>query len=356
MFRLRRVGCRGAAAALARDRVGVEAASYPAAGIVFGSERSPSRGSDVPRDWRPDAIDAYLTLLYVPAPATIYKGIHKLEPGHVLVAERGAIRTSRYWDLHFSGDGDARREDDYLEQLDALLAESVALRQIADVPLGAFLSGGIDSSAVAAYMVETSSRPPLTISVGFDHARYDELAHAKRVADHLACEFHPMTVTPDIVSLLPKLAWHFDELFADSSAVLTYYVSKASANWSPSRCRARGDELWPAKPGTASNSGNRTRQGLGPATAAAELAGRCPSVKGARAPASRVGLRQPTPNTRMACSEPDADPPLLVRLRRQRPRCRSVRHLPRRLSPLPLTDPADRGLYTDVHTTWWTTS
>src|SRR5207253_6306199 len=136
---------------------------------------------------------------------------HKLEAGHVLVAERGAIRTSRYWDLQFTGEGDPLREDEYLEQLDALLAESVALRQIADVPLGAFLSGGIDSSAVAAYMVETSPRPPVTISVGFNNAAYDELDHAKRVAEHLGCEFHPRTVTPDIVSLLPKLAWHLDE-------------------------------------------------------------------------------------------------------------------------------------------------
>ena len=155
-------------------------AELPGRGIVFGSElKSLLEDPDVPRDWRPDAIDAYLTLLYIPAPATIYKGIHKLEPGHVLVAEKGTVRTSRYWDLEFTGDGDPRREEEYLEELDALLRESVALRLIADVPLGAFLSGGIDSSAVAAYMVETSTRPPVTISVGFDHARYDELAHAQ---------------------------------------------------------------------------------------------------------------------------------------------------------------------------------
>jgi asparagine synthase (glutamine-hydrolysing) len=194
---------------LARDRVGVKPLYYaelPGRGIVFGSElKALLEDPDVPRDWRPEAIDAFLTLLYIPAPATIYKGVHKLEPGHILIAEKGSVRTSRYWDLQFTGEGDARREDEYLEQLDALLSE-----------------------AVAAYMVETSSRPPVTISVGFDHARYDELAHARRVAEHLGCEFHPRTVTPDIVSLLPKLAWHFDEPFADSSAIPSFYVAQLS--------------------------------------------------------------------------------------------------------------------------------
>src|SRR3982750_2883179 len=145
---------------LARDRVGVKPLYYaelPGRGIVFGSElKSLLEDPEVPRQWRPAASAAYPTLLYIPAPATIYQGIHKLEPGHVLIAEKGTVRTSRYWDLTFTGDGDARKESDYLEELDALLRESVALRQIADVPLGAFLSGGIDSSAVAAYMVETS--------------------------------------------------------------------------------------------------------------------------------------------------------------------------------------------------------
>src|SRR6187397_1647282 len=217
---------------------------------------------------------------------TIYKGIHKLAPGHVLVAERGTVRTSRYWDLNFTGEGDPMREEEYLEQLDALLSESVALRQIADVPLGAFLSGGIDSSAVAAYMVETSPRPPITISVGFDHARYDELAHAKRVAEHLGCEFHPMTVTPDIVSLLPKLAWHFDEPFADSSAVPTYYVSKAARELvTVALSGDGGDELWAgyARHGVEQWE-QRVRTSLGSASHFAGWIGRALplSVKGAR--------------------------------------------------------------------------
>jgi asparagine synthase (glutamine-hydrolysing) len=346
---------------LARDRLGVKPLYYtelPGRGIVFGSElKSLLEDPDVARDWSPEAIDSYLTLLYIPAPATIYKSIHKLEPGHVLVAERGTVRTSRYWDLEFTGDGDPLREEEYLEQLDALLSESVALRQIADVPLGAFLSGGIDSSAVAAYMVETSSRPPVTISVGFDDARYDELAHAKRVAEHLGCEFHPRTVTPDIVSLLPKLAWHFDEPFADSSAVPTYYVSKAARELvTVALSGDGGDELWA---GYARHRVDQWEQGarkaLGPASGIAAALGRALplSVKGARAlrhlgsdPGHAYALKhaygmfEPDAKTRLyssdfAASVSGSDP--FSSFRTAYARCRSL-------------DPVDRGLYTDVHT------
>ena len=346
---------------LARDRVGVKPLYYadlPGRGIVFGSElKSLLEDPDVPREWRPEAIDAYLTLLYVPAPGTIYQGIQKLEPGHVLVAQDGAIRTSRYWDLNFTGDGDPAREDEYLERLDALLAESVALRQIADVPLGAFLSGGIDSSAVAAYMVQTSAQPPKTISVGFDHAGYDELGHARRVAEHLGCEFHPRTVTPDIVSLLPTLAWHFDEPFADSSAVPTYYVSKAARELvTVALSGDGGDELWAGYTRhRVEQWEQRARTALGPARAAAGALGRALplSVKGARAlrhlgaaPDQAYALKhaygmfEPDAKTRLysgdfAASVRGADP--FARFRDVYARCQS-------------TDPVDRGLYVDVHT------
>ncbi len=213
---------------------------------MFGSEiKSLLVDGDVPRDWRPEAIDAYLTLLYIPAPDTIYRAVHKLPPGHILVAERGAIRVSRYWDLQFTGDGDAAREKEYLEQLDSLLGEAVRLRLVSDVPLGAFLSGGIDSSTVVAYMKEASGAPPVTIAVGFDDAAYDEVRHAEAVARHLGCEFHPLTANPRVDDLLPKLAWHFDEPFADSSAVPTYYVSKAARELvTVALSGDGGDELW----------------------------------------------------------------------------------------------------------------
>ncbi len=234
---------------LARDRLGVKPLYYsalPGGGLTFGSEiKSLLADPSVPRDWRPDALDAYLTLLYVPAPATIYRSIQKLPPGHLLVAERGSVRTRQYWDLEFTGTGDAAREDEYLEQLDALLRESVKLRLISDVPLGAFLSGGIDSSTVVSYMVETSDAPVVTTSVGFDVHAYDELHHAEAVARHLGCEYHPQAADPKVEDLLPALAWHFDEPFADSSAVPTYYVSKAARELvTVALSGDGGDELW----------------------------------------------------------------------------------------------------------------
>jgi asparagine synthase (glutamine-hydrolysing) len=276
---------------LARDRLGVKPLYYaelPGVGVVFGSElKALLEDPDVPREWRPDAVDAYLTLLYIPAPATIYRGISKLPAAHVLVADKSGVRTFRYWDLEFTGEGDVQREEEYLERLDALLRESVALRQISDVPLGAFLSGGIDSTAVAAYMVETSPRPPVTISVGFNHAPYDELTHAKTVATHLGCEFHPRTVSPDVVSLLPKLAWHFDEPFADSSAVPTYYVSKAARELvTVALSGDGGDELWAGYARhRVEGMEQRARTLLGPARPVAGWLGHALplSLKGARA-------------------------------------------------------------------------
>ena len=346
---------------LARDRLGVKPLYYaeiPERGVVFGSElKSLLEDPDLPREWRADAVDAYLTLLYIPAPSTIYGGIHKLPPAHVLVAENGTIRTSRYWDLEFTGDGDDCRESQYVERLEALLAESVRLRQVSDVPLGTFLSGGIDSSAVAAYMVETSERPPVTISVGFDHSAYDELSHARRVAEHLGCEFHARTVTPDIASVLPKLVWHFDEPFADSSAVPTYYVSKAARELvTVALSGDGGDELWA---GYARHRverwEQRARTVLGLATrAAGNLAHALPlSLKGARALrhlaadsadayAFKHGYGMFEPEAKSRLYSPDfsasvrgADP--FAAFRDIYRRCAS-------------TDPLDRALYVDVHT------
>ena len=233
---------------LARDRLGVKPLHYAEVdgGLVFGSEiKSVLQDPSVPRDWRPEAIDEYLTLLFVPAPHSVYAGIQKLPPAHTLVAEHGRVRLSKYWDLEFTGDGDPRREQEYLEELDALLREAVSLRLVSDVPLGAFLSGGIDSSTVVAYMKDTSATPPVTIAVGFENQAYDESQHAELVARHLHCEFHALVASPQIEALLPKLAWHFDEPFADSSAVPTYYVSQAARQLvTVALSGDGGDELW----------------------------------------------------------------------------------------------------------------
>src|SRR5688572_16432212 len=274
---------------LARDRLGVKPLYYAPVpgGIVFGSEiKSLLADPEVPREWRADAIDAYLTLLYIPAPDTIYRGIHKLPPAHVLVAERGTIRTSRYWDLEFTGDGDARREEDYLAELDTQLREAVQLRLVSDVPLGAFLSGGIDSSTVVSYMVEVSKTPPVTIAVGFEDQAFDEVRHAEAVARHLGCDFHALTASPQVDELLPRLAWHFDEPFADSSAVPTYYVSKAARQLvTVALSGDGGDELWAGYARhRVEHWEQRVRTALGPATRAAGWLGQALplSLKGAR--------------------------------------------------------------------------
>ncbi|OLB60622.1 MAG: asparagine synthase (glutamine-hydrolyzing) [Acidobacteria bacterium 13_2_20CM_2_66_4] len=233
---------------LARDRLGVKPLYFARLpnGLVFGSEiKSLLQDESVPREWRADALDAYLTLEYIPGPATIYEHVEKLPPGHVLIAEGGEVRLRQYWDLRFTGDGDAGREDEYLERLDALLRDSVRMRLISDVPIGAFLSGGIDSSTVVAYMVETSDAPVVTTSVGFAERAFDELEHARVVAEHLGCEHHPVVANPDVRDLLPKLAWHFDEPFADPSAVPTYYVSAAARERvTVALSGDGGDELW----------------------------------------------------------------------------------------------------------------
>lgn len=233
---------------LFRDRLGVKPLYYSllSSGMVFGSEiKALLQDPEVPRDWSAEALDAYLALQYVPCPQTIYEAIFKLPPAHYLLAEPGRVTVRRYWDLTFSGTGDASREDEYLDRLEELLFEAVKLRMISDVPLGAFLSGGIDSSLVVAAMTKATNSRVITTSVGFAEHAFNELEYARTVAAHLGTESHEQVVQPDIADLLPKLAWHLDEPFADSSAVPTYYVSKAAREHvTVALSGDGGDELW----------------------------------------------------------------------------------------------------------------
>jgi asparagine synthase (glutamine-hydrolysing) len=233
---------------LVRDRLGVKPLYYSllSSGMVFGSEiKALLQDPDVPRDWSAEALDAYLALQYVPCPQTIYEAVFKLPAAHYLLAEPGRVSIKRYWDLPFTGTGDISREDEYLDQLEALLFEAVKLRMISDVPLGAFLSGGIDSSLVVAAMTKQSTSRVVTTSVGFSEHAFNELAYARTVATHLKTDAHEKVVEPDIADLLPKLAWHLDEPFADSSAVPTYYVSKAAREHvTVALSGDGGDELW----------------------------------------------------------------------------------------------------------------
>ncbi|HEY7499688.1 MAG TPA: asparagine synthase (glutamine-hydrolyzing) [Vicinamibacterales bacterium] len=238
---------------LARDRVGIKPVYYavPAGGgLVFGSEiKSILEDPAVDASWSPEAVDAYLTLLYVPSPNTIYQQIRKLPAGHVLVAERGSVRVSKYWDLEFTGTGNPADEARYLDELDALLTESVKMRLMSEVPLGAFLSGGIDSTTVVAYMAKTSASQVLATSVGFEDKEHNEIDKARRVAQHLGCRLATKLVDPQIEELLPRLAWHFDEPFGDSSAVPTYYVSAAARERvTVALSGDGGDELWAGYP------------------------------------------------------------------------------------------------------------
>lgn len=274
---------------LARDRLGVKPLYYALLpdGVVFGSEiKSLLEVPAVPREWDPEALDTYLTVGYIPAPRTIYRAVRKLDAAHTLTVEAGRASLRPYWDLHFTGTGDPAGERAYLDGLDALLDESVKLRLISDVPLGAFLSGGIDSSAVVSTMVRTSETPVLTVSVGFDAAGYDELDHACAVAAFLGCESKTEVVTPHVEDLLTRIAWHFDEPFADSSAVPTYYVSRAAREHvTVALSGDGGDELWAGYARHRVDGAERRARGLlGPlARPAGELAHILPlSMKGAR--------------------------------------------------------------------------
>jgi asparagine synthase (glutamine-hydrolysing) len=217
---------------LARDRVGKKPLYYaltPRGTLVFGSElKSLLEHPEVERHVDPQAVDAYLTLGYVPDPLCILAGVHKLPPGHHLTYAGGRVSLAQYWDFEFTPDEGAkqRRIEDYLEELRSLLDESVRIRLIADVPLGAFLSGGVDSSAVVGLMARNSDRPVKTFSIGFNEDSYDELKYARVAARHFNTEHHEFVVTPDICQLVDELAWHCDEPFADPSALPTYVVSK----------------------------------------------------------------------------------------------------------------------------------
>jgi len=236
---------------LARDRVGKKPLYYahtPQGTLVFGSElKSLLAHPELRREINPEALDAYLTFGYVPDPLCILRGVRKLPPGHFLTFNDGRLAMTQYWDFRFEPDeaAETRRAEDYLEELRALLDEAVRIRLISDVPLGAFLSGGVDSSAVVGLMARHSNRPVKTFSIGFNEDSYNELKYARIAAKHFATDHHEFIVTPDICQLVDELAWHFDEPFADPSALPTYMVSKlARAHVTVALSGDGGDELF----------------------------------------------------------------------------------------------------------------
>ncbi|MCA9068202.1 MAG: asparagine synthase (glutamine-hydrolyzing) [Planctomycetaceae bacterium] len=229
---------------LARDRLGQKPLFYRQEDqrLLFASElKALLQVPDAPRELNPQALDAYLLYQYVPHPMSILKGYHKLPPGHWAVYEQGQLRVERYWhppyDDVFAPNKNTGVADTpwtperWQRELRNTLTEAVNLRMRSDVPLGAFLSGGVDSTIIAGLMQQLSHQPVHTFSIGFPVAQFDERAFAREAALHLGTIHHEDLVEPHAIEILPRLIWHYDEPFADSSAIPTMYLSQMTRNY-----------------------------------------------------------------------------------------------------------------------------
>ena len=214
----------------ARDRMGKKPFYYHEGKgrFLFASEmKSILAEPSVPREIDPEAVDKYFSFGYIPAPTTIFRSVRKLRPGHLLTLEQGRpAEVRQYWDVRYAPSRDCRTESDYVDKLEALLKAAVERRLVSEVPLGAFLSGGLDSSVVVGTMAKIMDRPVKTFTIDFAEQGFSESADARLVADAFKTDHKVFTVKSDAIALLPDLVWHFDEPFADSSAVPTYHVSR----------------------------------------------------------------------------------------------------------------------------------
>ncbi len=222
---------------LARDRLGQKPLFYrcDAGRILFASElKSLLQVPNAPRELDPQAVDLYLTYQYVPDPHCILKGYAKLPPGHRAVWENGQITVERYWQPPYADTPERLTAtadwspDDWRRQLRETLTEAVRLRMRSDVPLGAFLSGGIDSTIIVGLMQSLSEQPVHTFSIGFPVKEFDETSYAREAAKKLGTNHHEYIVEPSAIDLLPKIIWHYDEPFSDSSAIPTMYLSEVT--------------------------------------------------------------------------------------------------------------------------------
>lgn len=211
----------------ARDRAGKKPFYYreDADGFSFASEpkaflAEPSFQPEAD----PAALFQYLSYQYVPTPASAFKGVHRLPPAHYLLVRDGKVSTERYWQLRYSPKQTLSEADAEERTLD-LLREATRARLVSDVPLGAFLSGGLDSSLIVALMSEVGTGTVKTFSIGFDESEYNELPYARMVAERFGTEHHEMIVRPDALSILPTLIWHYNEPYADSSAIPSLYLA-----------------------------------------------------------------------------------------------------------------------------------
>jgi len=217
---------------LFRDQVGVKPLFYGHVNgrFVFASElKAILQLPGINKNLNWSAVNHLFSFLSTSASESIIDGIHKLEPGYMLSISPGRAATiSRYWDVEFDPDY-SKSESYYIEGLRHLLDESVRLCMISDVPLGAFLSGGVDSSAVVATMARLGTAPVKTFSIGFPEKEYNELEYARQVSQMFGTEHHELVVEPDILGIIEDMTWHLDEPFGDSSAIPTYMVSKLAA-------------------------------------------------------------------------------------------------------------------------------
>ena len=220
---------------IARDRVGKKPLLYALTekeNFVFGSElKVLLEHGEISKEIDYSALDAYLTFGYVPEKFCIFKSVSKLEPGHFLIYKDGEIKTKRYWDFDYSPIVEIKTEVEYIEVLREKLKEAVRIRLISEVPLGAFLSGGVDSSAIVAMMSQILESPVKTFSIGFHEDGFNELKYARIAAKHYNTEHHEFIVTPDLVETIDEIVWHFDEPFADPSSLPTFMLSKMARDY-----------------------------------------------------------------------------------------------------------------------------
>ena len=221
---------------LARDRLGKKPLVYfhQKSHFAFASEiKALLQVPGIKREVNAYAIHHYLTYQYIPSPGTIFQGIQKLPPAHYLLYDRkGNIKIERYWRLHFNSNAQTGIDPQEVnDRIRKELEESVRLRLISDVPLGAFLSGGVDSSIIVGIMARLSRKPVKTFSIGFEEMEFDEISYARMVSKHFSTEHHEFIVKPNDIEILPKLVWHYNEPFADSSAIPTYYVANMTKDY-----------------------------------------------------------------------------------------------------------------------------
>lgn len=214
---------------IARDRVGKKPVFYYDDGqkLIYGSEmKSILKHPDLILEYDYEAINEFFSFGYISAPKTIYKNVRKLQSGHILICKNGRISTEQYWNIDLQKCKPYESEQEAIEHLKFLINESVKIRMISDVPIGAFLSGGVDSSIVVAYMAMNSSKPVKTFSIGFNETDFNETQYARIIAKKFETDHYEETVNPDYSNILEEIICDFDEPFGDSSALPTYVVSK----------------------------------------------------------------------------------------------------------------------------------